>query len=126
MAWTMTREGRAGRWRSVGIFAVAAVSVSSFLAVAAEAQVKQAFKLAVPEVMKYLQTGTLPNVSQSTLMSEVFSAVRPSLSAPAQEALDKGLVRSVHAPEDLLPAAKALARDLIVDGRPVLKDGVLA
>ena len=40
MAWTMTREGRAGRWRSVGIFAVAAVSFSSFLTAAAEAQVK--------------------------------------------------------------------------------------
>ena len=37
MAWTMTREGRAGRWRSVGIFAVAAVSFSSFLTAAAEA-----------------------------------------------------------------------------------------
>lgn len=31
---------------------------------------------------------------------------------PAQEALDKGLVRSVHAPDDLLPAAKALAREI--------------
>ena len=28
----------------------------------------------------------------------------------AQEALDKGLVRSLHAPADLLPAARALAR----------------
>ena len=40
MAWTTTREGRAGRWRSVGIFAIAAVSLSTFLTVAAEAQVK--------------------------------------------------------------------------------------
>ncbi len=31
---------------------------------------------------------------------------------PAQEAHDKGLVRSLHAPEDLLPAAKALAREI--------------
>ena len=38
---------------------------------------------------------------------------------PAQEALDKGLVRSVHAPEDLLPAARALARDIIDNTAPV-------
>jgi enoyl-CoA hydratase/carnithine racemase len=38
---------------------------------------------------------------------------------PAQEALDRGLVRSVHAPEDLLPAAKALAREFIDNTAPV-------
>jgi enoyl-CoA hydratase/carnithine racemase len=31
---------------------------------------------------------------------------------PAQEAYDRGLVRSLHAPEDLLPAARALAREI--------------
>jgi enoyl-CoA hydratase/carnithine racemase len=31
---------------------------------------------------------------------------------PAQEALDRGLVRSVHAPDDLLPAAYELAREI--------------
>ncbi|MAT84685.1 MAG: enoyl-CoA hydratase [Gammaproteobacteria bacterium] len=31
---------------------------------------------------------------------------------PAQEALDGGLVKSLHAPEDLLPAARAIARDI--------------
>ena len=31
---------------------------------------------------------------------------------PAQEALDGGLVRSVHAPDDLLPAARAIAREI--------------
>lgn len=40
MAWHTTREGRAVHWRSVGMFAVAAISLSGFLAVAAEAQVK--------------------------------------------------------------------------------------
>jgi enoyl-CoA hydratase/carnithine racemase len=30
----------------------------------------------------------------------------------AQEALDRGLVRSVHAPDDLLPAARALGREI--------------
>lgn len=38
---------------------------------------------------------------------------------PAQEALDKGLVRSLHAPEDLLPAARALAREIVDNTAPV-------
>ncbi|MDB5483220.1 MAG: enoyl-CoA hydratase [Caulobacteraceae bacterium] len=38
---------------------------------------------------------------------------------PAQEAFDKGLVRSLHAPEDLLPAARALAREIIDNSAPV-------
>jgi murein DD-endopeptidase MepM/ murein hydrolase activator NlpD len=40
MAWTTTREGRASRWRSACLFATAAIAVSGFLAVPAEAQVK--------------------------------------------------------------------------------------
>jgi enoyl-CoA hydratase/carnithine racemase len=38
---------------------------------------------------------------------------------PAQEALDKGLVRSLHAPEDLLGAARALAREIADNTAPV-------
>jgi len=38
---------------------------------------------------------------------------------PAQEAFDRGLVRSLHAPEDLLPAAKALAREIADNTAPV-------
>jgi len=38
---------------------------------------------------------------------------------PAQEALDKGLVRSMHEPENLLPAARALAREIIDNTAPV-------
>jgi enoyl-CoA hydratase/carnithine racemase len=38
---------------------------------------------------------------------------------PAQEAFDKGLLRSLHAPEDLLPAARALAREIIDNTAPV-------
>ena len=37
----------------------------------------------------------------------------------AQEALDKGLVRSLHAPLDLLPAARALAREIAHNTAPV-------
>lgn len=37
----------------------------------------------------------------------------------AQEALDGGLVRSIHAPEDLLPAARALAREIADNTAPV-------
>jgi enoyl-CoA hydratase/carnithine racemase len=32
---------------------------------------------------------------------------------PAQEALDRGLVRSIHPPEELLPAARAIAREIV-------------
>ncbi|HYE46346.1 MAG TPA: crotonase/enoyl-CoA hydratase family protein [Caulobacter sp.] len=38
---------------------------------------------------------------------------------PAQEARDGGLVRSLHAPEDLLPAARALAREIADNTAPV-------
>ena len=38
---------------------------------------------------------------------------------PAQEAFDKGLVRSLHEPQDLLPAARALAREIIDNTAPV-------
>jgi enoyl-CoA hydratase/carnithine racemase len=37
----------------------------------------------------------------------------------AQEALDHRLVRSLHAPDDLLPAAQALAREIIDNTAPV-------
>ena len=37
----------------------------------------------------------------------------------AQEALDRGLVRSLHAPADLLPAARALAREIADNTAPV-------
>jgi enoyl-CoA hydratase/carnithine racemase len=38
---------------------------------------------------------------------------------PAQEAFDKGLVRSLHAPADLIPAARALAREIADNTAPV-------
>lgn len=38
---------------------------------------------------------------------------------PATEALQAGLLHSVHEPEDLLPAARALAMELTVHGSPV-------
>ncbi len=38
---------------------------------------------------------------------------------PAQEALDKGLVRSLHEPDDLLPGARALAREIADNTAPV-------
>ena len=37
----------------------------------------------------------------------------------AQDALDAGLIRSVHAPEDLLPAARALAEEIAANTAPV-------
>jgi len=38
---------------------------------------------------------------------------------PAQEALERGLVRSLHAPEELLHAARALAREIADNTAPV-------
>ncbi len=38
---------------------------------------------------------------------------------PAAEALERGLVRSVHAPDDLLPAARAIAREIADNTAPV-------
>lgn len=38
---------------------------------------------------------------------------------PASEAHEKGLVRSLHAPDDLLPAARALAREIADNTAPV-------
>jgi enoyl-CoA hydratase/carnithine racemase len=38
---------------------------------------------------------------------------------PAQEALDGGLLRSLHEPEDLLPAARAIAEDIRDNAAPV-------
>lgn len=37
----------------------------------------------------------------------------------AQEAHERGLVRSLHEPEDLLPAAKAIAREIVDNTAPV-------
>lgn len=37
----------------------------------------------------------------------------------AQEAHEKGLVRSLHAPDELLPAARALAREIVENTAPV-------
>jgi enoyl-CoA hydratase/carnithine racemase len=37
----------------------------------------------------------------------------------AQEALERGLVRSLHAPDELLPAARALAREIADNAAPV-------
>src|SRR6185295_14867399 len=37
----------------------------------------------------------------------------------ADEALAKGLVRSLHAPDELLPAARALAREIADNTAPV-------
>jgi len=38
---------------------------------------------------------------------------------PAQEAHERGLVRSLHAPDELLPAARAIAREIADNASPV-------
>ncbi len=52
----------------------------------------------------------LPQALEWCLTGKVF---------PAAEALQGGLVRSVHAPDDLLPAATALAREIADNTAPV-------
>lgn len=37
----------------------------------------------------------------------------------SQEAKDAGLIRSVHAPEELIPAARALATEIVANTSPV-------
>ena len=54
-------------------------------------------------------------VGIATALEWVYSA---GILSP-QEALDGRLVRSVHEPDDLLPAAHALARSFVVDRSPV-------
>jgi len=38
---------------------------------------------------------------------------------PAQEAKDRGFVRSIHEPDDLLPAAREIAREIVENTAPV-------
>ncbi len=38
---------------------------------------------------------------------------------PATEALERGLIRSIHEPDDLLPAARAIAQEIIQNSAPV-------
>ena len=61
-------------------------------------------------VLVPVQGGGLSTALEWCFTGRVFSA---------QEAKERGLVRSLHAPEDLLPAARALAREIADNTAPV-------
>ena len=73
----------------------------------------------------YARRGITPEAASSWFLSRLVgmqTALEWCLTGRvfnAQEALDRGLVRSVHAPADLLPAARALAREIADNTAPV-------
>ena len=73
----------------------------------------------------FARRGLVPEAASSWFLSKLVG-VQTALEwcytgrvFPAQEAFDKGLVRSLHEPDDLLPAARALAREIIENTAPV-------
>ena len=73
----------------------------------------------------FARRGLVPEAASSWFLSRVVgmqAALEWCLTGrvfDAQEALARGLVRSTHAPEDLLPAARALAREIAANTAPV-------
>ena len=73
----------------------------------------------------FARRGIVPEAASSWFLSRVVgmqTALEWCLTGrifDAQEALSRGLVRSIHAPEDLLPAARALAREIADNTAPV-------
>lgn len=73
----------------------------------------------------FARRGITPEAASSWFLSRVVS-ISTALEwcytgrvFSAHEALERGLVRSVHAPEDLLPAARAIAREIADNAAPV-------
>ena len=73
----------------------------------------------------FARRGIVPEAASSWFLSRVVglqTALEWCLTGrvfDAQEAKERGLVRSLHAPEDLLPAARALAREIAENSAPV-------
>ena len=67
----------------------------------------------VPEACSSWFLPRLVGISQAAEWCYTGGSSRPT------EALDGGLVRSVHAPDDLLPAARAIAREIADNTAPV-------
>ena len=69
--------------------------------------------------------GIIPEAASSWFLPRVVGISRAlewtyrGVLISSSEALESGLVRSVHAPDDLLPAAYALARDIADNAAPV-------
>ena len=73
----------------------------------------------------FARRGLVPEAASSWFLPRVVGISRAQEWActgrvfPAQEALDGGLVRSVHPPDELLPAARRLAREVADNTSPV-------
>ncbi len=73
----------------------------------------------------FARRGITPEAASSWFLSRVVGIssalewVATGRIFSAQEALERGLVRSVHAPDQLLPAAYALAREIADNAAPV-------
>ncbi len=75
--------------------------------------------------MVFVKRGIIPEACSSWFLPRVVGISRAIEWATtgrifsAQEALEGGLVRSIHKPEDLMPAARALAREIADNAAPV-------
>jgi len=73
----------------------------------------------------FARRGIVPEAASSWFLSRVVglqTALEWCMTGrvfDAQEAKERGLVRSLHAPEDLLPAARAIAREIAENTAPV-------
>src|SRR3954463_202217 len=73
----------------------------------------------------FSRRGIVPEAASSWFLprvvgiSQAVEWAAPGRVFSAQEALDGGLVRSLHEPEDLLPAAHALAQEIVENTAPV-------
>ena len=73
----------------------------------------------------FVRRGIVPEACSSWLlpravgMQRAMEWVASGRVFPAEEALEAGLIRSVHAPDDLFPAARALAASVVQGSAPV-------
>lgn len=85
-------------------------------------------RLAVPEAkigFVFTRRGIVPEGASSWFLPRIVGISRAmewcasGRTFLSEEALEHGLVRSLHAPADLLPAARALAREIVDNASPV-------
>ncbi|MDB5702320.1 MAG: enoyl-CoA hydratase [Sphingomonadales bacterium] len=99
-----------------------AAGVGATLALAAD------FRLASTTarfVFPFVRRGIVPESASSWFLSRIVGLSRAiewlllGASVSAEEALSAGLVRSLHAPEALMPAARAIAEQIVAQTSPV-------
>jgi enoyl-CoA hydratase/carnithine racemase len=67
----------------------------------------------------FSRRGIVPEAASSWFLSRLVGMQTALEWCYTQEAFDLRLVRSLHAPEDLLPAARALAKEIVDNAAPV-------